>query len=158
MKTFVRTFLWLALVVWLGGLLFFPITAWAAFSTLTDTHAAGTIVARCLGVLHHEGLIAGLVIVILLLLGRGVRAWHTSTMTIGIVITLIMMGLTAFSQFSIIPRMEAYRIAAGGAIDDVPKNDSRHVAFDRLHNTSVNVEEAVMLGGVILVVVFARES
>lgn len=157
MKTFLRTFVWLSLVVWLGALLFFPVTAWAAFSTLADTHAAGTVVAKCLGVLHHEGLVAGFIIVFLLLIGRGVRAYRTSTMIIGVVITLIMMGLTAYSQFSIIPRMEGYRLAAGGAIDNVPRTDPRHVGFDRLHNTSVDVEEGVILGGVILVVLFARE-
>ena len=59
MRTLLRTLVWLAVVVWFGGLLFFPITAWAAFGTIADTHAAGTIVAKSLGVLHHEGLFAG---------------------------------------------------------------------------------------------------
>jgi len=157
MKTFLRTFVWLAVVVWLGALLFFPVTAWAAFSSISDTHAAGTIVAKCLGVLHHEGLVAGFVIIFLLLIGRGTRSFHTSTVIAGIVVALAMMGLTAFSQFSIIPRMEGYRMAAGGAIDNVPKTDPRHVGFDRLHVESVDLEEAVILGGVILVVVLARE-
>lgn len=157
MRIFLRTFVWLAVVVWLGALMFFPVTAWAAFSSLTDTHAAGTIVAKCLGVLHHEGLVAGFVIIFLLLIGRGTRSFHTSTVIAGIVVALAMMGLTAFSQFSIIPRMEGNRLAAGGAIDNVPKTDPRHVGFDRLHNESVDLEEAVILGGVILVVVLARE-
>ena len=66
MRTLLRTLVWLAVVVWFGGLLFFPITAWAAFGTIADTHAAGTIVAKSLGVLHHEGLFAGFLIVLLL--------------------------------------------------------------------------------------------
>jgi hypothetical protein len=157
MKTLFRTIVWLALVVWLGALLFFPITAWAAFSSIADAHAAGTIVAKCIGVLHHEGFVAGGTIVALLALGYFLRAFRMSTMSIGIVVTLLMLGCTAWSQFSIIPRMERDRIAAGGAIDSVPRTDPRHVDFDRLHNLSTDVEEAVMIGGLILVVLLARD-
>lgn len=157
MKTLIRTIVWLALVVWLGGLLFFPITAWASFSTIEDTHAAGTIVAKCLGVLHHEGLFAGCLIVVLLAAGFFLHTFRKSTMSLGMVVTVLMLACTAYSQFSIIPRMEKDRIAAGGAIDSVPKTDPRHVDFDRLHNLSTDVEEAVMLGGLVLLILVARD-
>lgn len=157
MKTLVRTVMWLALVLWLGGLLFFPITAWAAFSSLADTHAAGTIVAKALGILHEEGLFAGCLIVLFLAIGRVTRVYRSSTVAIGMVLTLFMLGCTAYSRLSIIPHMERDRIAAGGAIDNVPKTDSRHIDFDRLHHISEDVEEAVMFGGLILVVVLARD-
>ncbi len=158
MKTFLRSIVWLALIVWLGGLLFFPIAAWASFSTIADTHAAGTIVAKCLGVLHHEGLVAGCVLILFLAVGYAARQFRRSTLIIGVVVTLFMLACTAWSQYHIIPRMEADRIAAGGAIDSVPKSDPRHVDFDRLHRVSTDVEEAVMLGGLILIVVLARDS
>jgi hypothetical protein len=70
--------------------------------------------------------------------------------------TLIMLGLTAYSQYSIIPRMEGYRLAAGGAIDAVPAGDSNRVAFNRLHGVSEKVEEGVLVGGIVLVVLLAR--
>ena len=90
MKTLLRTIVWLALVVWLGGLLFFPITAWAAFSTIADTHAAGTIVAKCLNVLHHEGFIAGAVIVLfgLHLVGWLIKLPVNAGLVIGGVLTM----------------------------------------------------------------------
>ncbi|HEX4038546.1 MAG TPA: hypothetical protein VHX37_10850 [Acidobacteriaceae bacterium] len=157
MKTLIRTIVWLALVVWLGGLFFFPITAWAAFSSIADTHAAGTVVAKSLGVLHHEGLFAGCILVLFIAIGVAARVYRR-TAFIGIAVTLIMLGLTAFSQFSIIPRMEKDRIAAGGAIDSVPPTDPRHADFNRLHHQSEHLEEAVMLCGIILVVVLAREN
>jgi uncharacterized membrane protein len=157
MKTLLRSIVWLALVIWLGGLFFFPIAAEAAFSTLTDTHLAGTIVATCLRVLHHEGLFCGGIIVILLAIGLLLRVYRRSAMA-GIIVTLIMMGLTAFSQFWIIPRMETYRIAAGGAIDAVPATNPNRVGFNHLHHVSVDVEEGVMLGGVILVFLLAHAS
>ncbi|MFP5229946.1 MAG: DUF4149 domain-containing protein [Acidobacteriota bacterium] len=157
MKTLIRTLLWLALIVWFGALLFFPITAWASFSTVADTHVAGTIVRKCLVVLHHEGLFAGGLIVVLLAVGYLTRTFRMSTVSIGVVVTLLMLGCTAWSQFGIMPRMEKDRIAAGGAIDSVPKTDPRHVDFDRLHNVSTDVEEAVMLGGLVLVILVARD-
>lgn len=154
MRTLLRSVVWLALIVWLGGLFFFPIAAWAAFTSLPDTHMAGTIVAECLRVLHHEGLFCGGLMVILLALGRLVRAYRPGVMA-GVIIVLVMMGLTAFSQFWIIPRMETYRIAAGGAIDAVPATNPNRVGFNRLHKVSVEVEEGVMVGGVILVVLLS---
>ena len=155
MKTLIRTIVWLPVVIWIGGLFFFSVTAWAAFSTVPDTHMAGTIVAKCLHVLHHEGLIAGCIVLLFLIVGRmrGVYA-HVKP---ALAITVIMMGLTAFSEFWIVPHMERDRIAVGGAIDNVPPAEPHHADFNRLHNVSVRLEEAVMLGGIVLVVLLSRD-
>lgn len=158
MKTLLRTMVWLALIVWVGGLLFFPITAWAAFSTIADTHEAGTIVAKCLGVLHHEGLFAGGVIVVLLGIGYLARVFRLSTLSLGVPVALLMMAATAWSQYHVIPRMEQDRMAAGGAIDNVPKGDPRHVDFDHLHHVSTDVEEAIIVGGLTLTILVARDD
>jgi len=157
MKTLLRAIVWLALVVWLGGLLFFGVTAWASFSTVADTHVAGTIVSKCLNVLHHEGLVAGVVIVLALAIGYPSRAFRKSTVMLGVVIAVLMIACTVWSQSGIIPRMERDRVAAGGAIDNVPPKDPRHADFDRLHRVSTHIEEAVMLGGVVLVILLARD-
>lgn len=157
MKTFARTIVWLALIIWLGGLFFFPITAWASFGTIADTHAAGTVVAKCLNVLHHEGFFAGIVILLFIGIGLAARAF-ASTAYLAILVTMAMIGLTMFSQFGIIPKMEADRIAVGGAIDSVPKTDPHHADFDRLHRQSEYVEEGIMFSGVVLVVLLAHAS
>ena len=157
MKTLLRAIVWLALVVWLGGLLFFPITAWAAFSTIADTHQAGTIVAKCLAVAHHEGLVAGCLIIVLLAVGHVIGVYRKGV-GIAFVVTAIMLLLTAFSQFWIIPHMERDRLAVGGAIDNVPATEPHHADFNRLHNVSIHLEEAVMLAGVILVVMLSRDN
>lgn len=154
MKTVLRSIVWLAVIVWLGGLFFFPVAAEAAFANVPDTHMAGTIVASCLRVLHHEGLFCGGLLVILIALGQLLRIYRPMAMA-GVVVVLVMMGLTAYSQFWIIPRMETYRIAAGGSIDAVPPTNPNRAGFDRLHKVSVDVEEGVMLGGVVLVVLLS---
>lgn len=154
MKTLVRALLFLLVSIWLGGLLFFPFVAYYAFTTTTETHIAGTIVRKCLLTLHYEGLFAGALIVILLLVAQSIKALPRSVVA-PVAVTLLMLGLTAFSQFSIIPRMERYRLAAGGAIDAVGQDDPNRVAFNRLHVASTNVEKGVMVAGLVLVVLLA---
>jgi hypothetical protein len=150
MKTFVRALILLLIVLWLGGVMFFPIVAATAFSTVSDTHVAGTIVRKCLRILHYEGLFAGTLIVILLLAARRIRA-YTRNIALPVIFALGMLALTAFSQFWIIPKMESYRIAAGGAIDAVAQNDPDRVAFNKLHVVSERVEEGVLVAGIVLV-------
>jgi hypothetical protein len=154
MRTTIRALILLLIVLWLGGVMFFPIVAATAFTYLPDTHAAGTVVAHCLRILHYEGMFAGAVIVLLLLTAQFIKAVPRSVAA-PVVMTLIMLGLTAYSQFSIIPRMEHDRIAAGGAIDAVPASDPNRIDFNKLHGLSEHVEEGVLLAGVILVVLVA---
>jgi hypothetical protein len=154
MKTAIRAIIFLLVVLWLGGVMFFPVVAVSAFGSISDTHTAGTIVAKCLRVLHYEGLFSGALIILLLLVAQTIRALPRSVAA-PVIVTLIMLGLTAYSQFSIIPRMEGYRIAAGGAIDAVPADDPNRVAFNKLHGVSEKVEEGVLLGGIVLVVLLA---
>jgi hypothetical protein len=154
MKTAIRAIIFLLVVLWLGGVMFFPVVAVSAFGSISDTHIAGTIVAKCLRVLHYEGLFSGALIILLLLAAQTIRALPRSVAA-PVVVTLIMLGLTAYSQFSIIPRMEGYRIAAGGAIDAVPADDPNRMAFNKLHGVSEKVEEGVLLGGIVLVVLLA---
>lgn len=156
MKTLIRTVVWLPLVIWIGGLFFFSVVAWAAFSTVPDTHVAGTIVSKCLHVLHHEGLIAGCIVLVFLIIGR-IRGVYGHA-RLAFAITVVMMGLTAFSEYWIMPHMERDRLAVGGAIDNAPDTEQHHADFNRLHNISTKVEEAVLLGGVILIILLAREE
>lgn len=154
MKTAIRAVILLCIIVWLGGIMFFPIVAATAFTYLPDTHAAGTVVGHCLRILHYEGLVSGALIVLLLLVAQAVKALPRSVI-VPVALTLLMLGLTAYSQFSIIPHMERDRIAAGGAIDAVPPNNPYRMDFNRLHGRSENVELAVLFAGVVLVVLLA---
>jgi hypothetical protein len=156
MRTVLRAVILLLIVLWLGGVMFFPVVAATAFSSLTDTHAAGTIVGKCLRILHYEGLFAGTLIIILLLAARRLRA-YVHNVALPVIFALAMLVLTAFSQFWIIPKMEGYRLDAGGAIDSVPANNPDRVAFNKLHGVSERVEEGVLLAGIVLVALIARE-
>src|SRR6185437_16051314 len=116
MRTAIRGIIILLIVLWLGGVMFFPIVAATAFGNLRDVHAAGTVVGHCLRILHYEGIFAGALIVILLLIAQAVRAVPRSVV-VPVVLALIMIGLTCWSQFSIIPRMDHDLAATGGSIE-----------------------------------------
>ena len=159
MKTVLRGSIWLLVVAWLGGVMFFPVVAAVSFGALPDPHAAGTVARLCLVALHQEGLGAGAVIVVLLgltaAIGREEGRWRAAVGPT--TVTLVMLLLTAFSQFSIIPRMERLRLGVGGDINAVAKTHPAREEFDRLHRGSVVVEEGVLVAGLMLVVLLARE-
>jgi hypothetical protein len=129
MKTLLRTLIALSIVVWLGGLLFFPIVAAVSFTHLSDTHTAGTIVGTCLRILHQEGLFAGVLLVVLFVAASVMGIYPRQVLRAPLAMVVVMLALTAYSQFSIIPRMETYRIATGGAIDSVPPSDPNREGF-----------------------------
>jgi Domain of unknown function (DUF4149) len=156
MKIVLRTLILLCMVTWIGAELFFPFVAYFAFTTLTpDTHTAGRIVGACLRVIHYEGLVAGGLLMVLVLLGRRIGIVSLRSLRISLVLLAVMVGLTAVSQFGIIPRMEVYRIAAGGSVDAAAAGDPSRTAFERLHKTSEYVEEAILLCGLVLLGVLA---
>ncbi len=69
MKTLLRTLLYLALIVWLGAEIFFPVVAAITFTVLRpNTHLAGTIVGELLRILHGMGFVSGLVVLALMAL------------------------------------------------------------------------------------------
>ncbi|MDR3734484.1 MAG: DUF4149 domain-containing protein [Acidobacteriaceae bacterium] len=152
MLTTLRSLRLLALIVWLGGLIFFgAVMAHVAFHVLPTKQLAGAVVGGSLRNLHIIGMVCGAVLIATtLLLSRGRRMWVFTG------ITAAMLALTAYSQFSILPRMDADRAAASEITRDctsAPCTD-----FNRLHPLSVRVEEAVMVGGLALVVMLAQRE
>ena len=157
MKIVLRTLLYLSLIVWLGAEIFFPVVAAITFMTLQpDTHTAGTIVGHLLGILHHMGLVCGVVALALLALAPAWGIYKSKTVLAPMILLVLMIGCTCYSQFSIIPEMERDRIAAGGDVNAADPTDASRIDFNRLHVLSERVEEAVLLLGLAVVVLVAR--
>jgi hypothetical protein len=154
MTTFFRVLIMLALAIWLGGLFFFPFMAQIAFSAEASQQAAGVIVGACLITLHELGLACGLLMLVLLIT-ISVRRAVRRTVYPAILLLLIMLSLTAVSQFWVIPHMETYRVAAGGSIALAPVNDPNRLAFEHLHQASVRIEVSVLFLGIALVTALA---
>lgn len=157
MKIVLRTLLYLALIVWLGAEVFFPIVAAVTFMTLQpNTHTAGTIVGQLLRILHGMGLVCGVIALVLLAVAPVWGIYKSKTVVAPMIALILMIGCTAYSHFAIIPAMERDRIAAGGDIDAAEQTNPSRVDFNRLHVVSERVEEAVLLLGLATVILVAR--
>lgn len=153
MRTFARFLLMFSLVVWIGGIIFFSfVVAPALFSLLPSQELAGRIVSRSLGSLHLLGLICGIIFIAATLLAELKRARVLRLLVV------LMILLTAYSQFRITPRMQQIREAVGGSIQALPPQDAGRAAFDRLHEISVIVEGVVLIAGIGLIGLLAGED
>ena len=163
MRTLFHSLVYLVLGLWLGALVFFAaVLAPIAFSQLpplfaapaAGIHAAGMVVGGSLVRLHWIGLFCGLIFLVVSVVARA----HYRTIVPQAVLVLVMMLLTAYSQFSIIPRMDTARDSVGGNVEAVAANNPGRQIFDRLHQRSVHVEVLVLLCGVGALVATAHWS
>ena len=164
MRTLLRSLILLALAIWVGGLLFFgAVVAPIAFGTLmpmfpdpaVGLHVAGTMVRNSLLHLHDIGLFCGAILLLLCIVERVTRSTRRSIAP-QLLLIAVMLGLTTYSQFSVIPRMETLRIKAGSAMAEPVSTDPARVDFNRLHNLSTSLEGIVLLSGLGLIVLYAR--
>ena len=149
--SFLRFLMLLSLVVWIGGLIFFAfVLAPTAFTVLPSTHLAGNVVGRALGKLHWIAIVAGIVFLISSLLYSRMTDGSAHVFALRHVLICLMLALTLFSQFWIIPRMDTLR-AQVGDFAAVPLTNPARMQFDALHVWSTRVESAVLLLGLVVV-------
>jgi len=147
--SFLRFLMLLSLIVWVGGLIFFPVVAQTAFTVLPSTHLAGSVVGRSLGILHWMGIFSGIVFLASSMLYNRLTVGAFRVFAGRHILVCLMLGLTLISQFAIIPRMDALRASVGGDISAVPASESARARFDVLHVWSTRVEGGVLLLGLL---------
>lgn len=155
MSTILRSVEFLCLSLWVGGVVFLSfVVAPGAFSILPGRDIAGTLVSYALGRLHVMGLVCGVVF----LLARLVRLRGLAGFAAPVVLAVILMiALTAVSQFAVSPRMARLRTEMGSVEKTAPQNPLR-VQFDRLHRRSVALETCVLLAGIAGLYLLTREA
>jgi len=155
---FLRFAMLLALVVWLGGLIFFAfVVAPTVFSPglLPTRHLAGEIVGRSLGALHWMGIVSGIVFLISSAVYNRMTVGSARPLAGRHLLIALMLLLTVISQFAISPKMHEMR-AEAGVIDNIPLESPLRMEFDRLHVWSEKFEEAVFLLGLAALFLTAR--
>jgi uncharacterized membrane protein len=155
---FLRFLMLLALVVWLGGLIFFAfVVAPTVFSPglLPTRHLAGEIVGRSLGALHWMGVISGVVFLITSAIYNRITVGNARPLAGRHLLIALMLLLTLISQFAISPKMHALRSEAG-VIDNLTLDSPIRTEFDRLHIWSEKFEEGVFLLGLAALFLTAR--
>lgn len=156
-----RYLMLLALVVWLGGIIFFgAVMAPVLFSVLPNTELAGNVVAPSLKILHAIGLTAGVIFLANFFLNPRRLTANRFTRLVPILV-LLMLALTAISQFYVIPKMERLRPQIAGNTYTSPLPDREKEAqaarqeFDSLHHWSTRLESAVLILGLVALFYFA---
>ncbi len=149
-----------AMVAWIGGLIFFAfVVAPTAFHTLTNPHDAGLVVGGTLRMLHMIGLVGGIAFCL-----ATVWLWLSAevparvSFAIQLALTLVMLLVTAYSQYRILPTMEQDRVVAGGNVEAAAFNNPGRIDFERLHNLSERLEGLVLFCGLGVVYLLSRES
>ena len=145
----------LSLSLWLGADAFLSfVVAPGAFSILGSRDAAGMMVGYSLARLHFAGIFLGL----LFLVARLTRTQDFSSFTTAAALCVVLMVvLTAASQFTVSNRMENLKKQMV-SVQNTPENDPRRVEFNRLHHVSVGYEGAVLLLGFAAMFLLVRES
>ena len=150
-----RFLMLLALAVWLGALIFFPAVAQISFTVLPSTHLAGLVVRNSLIALHWMGFVSGIVFLACSLIYNRLALGRFRAPAMSHILVIIMLALTAISQFRIIPRMDALRLSAG-EIAALPAGNPIRAEFDSLHAWSTRIEGAMLILGLLVLYSVAR--
>ena len=157
--SFVRFLMLLSLVVWVGGLIFFAfVLAPTVFhpDILPSRQLACNVVNRSLGILHWMGLTCGVVFAVTCMIDSRVVYGIAQPFAVRNLLIYGMIVLTLVGMFGIASRMAVLRNEMG-FIDALPNDDVRRMEFNRLHVWSTRVEGTVLVMGLVLVYVTARQ-
>jgi uncharacterized membrane protein len=144
MSTLLRTIEFLGLSLWLGSDVFLSfVVAPGAFRILGSRDQAGAIVGFSLGRMHVIGMACGVIFLLARLIRT--RAW-AGFATPAALCVVLMIALTATSQYTISDKMAALRVQMG-SIQATAADSPLLAEFGRLHRISVSLESGVLLAG-----------
>ena len=154
MGSLLRTVEFLGLALWLGSDIFVSlILAPGAFRLLASRDQAGTIVGFSLSRMHTAGIVCGFA----LLVARIVRTRSIASLVAPpAVCVLVMVLLTAISQYTVSARMAALRVQMG-SIQATAADSPLLAEFGRLHRVSASLEGCVLLLGIAAMYLMIRE-
>ncbi len=154
--TLLRFLSLVALAVWIGGLgVLGAIAAPAVFQTLeahdpsAGREAAGVVFGAIFQQFQPAAWICG-GLLLALFAGRaalGPRPRHTRV-RVWLVVAMLAVSLT--TGLVLVPRMDRIRVEAPGGVTRLPAEDTRRLAFDRLHGLSSSLMLLTLAGGLAL--------
>jgi len=164
---FLRFLMLLALIVWIGGIIFFAfVLAPTLFGVLPTTKLAGDVVNATLGKLHWMGLVSGAIFLICSSLYNWAKHVQLRPFMLSHVFIVLMLTFTVISQFGITPRMRLVRSQLELAqrpdyVPYIPGSTPALIArssaqFNNLHAWSTRFEGGVLFLGLGVVILTAR--
>lgn len=154
MSTFLRAIEFLGLSLWLGSDVFLSfVVAPGAFRILGSRDQAGAMVGYSLNAMHIGGIVCGLIV----LLARLLRTKSFASLaTPAALCVVLMIALTAISQFTVSARLAALRLQMG-SIQATAADSPLLAQFGRLHAISVSLESGVLLAGITAIYLIVTE-
>jgi uncharacterized membrane protein len=155
MTSILRTIEFLALSVWLGSDVFLSfVVAPGAFRVLAPNRdQAGAIVGFSLTRMHLSGIALGIVFLLVRLIRTRSFA---SFVTPAALCVVLMIALTAISQYTVSAKMAVLRMQMG-SIQATGADSPLLAEFSRLHTVSVSLESGVLLAGFAAMYLMVRE-
>jgi Domain of unknown function (DUF4149) len=155
MTSILRTIEFLALSVWLGSDVFLSfVVAPGAFRVLAPNRdQAGAVVGFALTRMHLGGIALGIVF---LLIRMARTRSLASFVTPAALCVVLMITLTAISQYTVSARMAVLRVQMG-SIQSTGADSPLLREFSRLHTISVSLESGVLLAGFAAMYLMVRE-
>jgi hypothetical protein len=150
-----RTIEFLTLSVWLGSDVFLSfVVAPGAFRVLAPNRdQAGAIVGFSLTRMHLGGIALGIAFLLVRLARTRTIA---SFVTPAALCVVLMIALTAISQYTVSARMAFLRVQMG-SIQATTADSPLLAEFSRLHSISVSLESGVLLAGIAAMYLMVRE-
>jgi hypothetical protein len=155
--TALRFLMWLSLIVWLGGIIFFAVLAPNVFAVLPTHQLAGNVVGRMLRILHWMGIASGIIFLASSMIHSRFTTGAAHPFALRHLLLYLMLALTSISQFGITRKMNTLRTSMG-TIDSISPDDPQRIQFNALHAWSTRVEIGVLLSGLIVVYLNSRRS
>jgi len=154
MQNILRTIEFLGLSLWLGSDVFLSfVVAPGAFGVLASRDQAGAIVGYSLTRMHLGGILLGIVFLLARLMRTRTIA---SFVTPAALCVVLMMALTAISQYTVSAKMAALRVQMG-SIQTTAEGSPLLAEFSRLHRISVSLESGVLLAGLAAMYLMVKE-
>jgi hypothetical protein len=135
----------LALMVWIGSVVFLFVTAQALFTALPRELAG-----RATAAIFPRYYLLGGVCAIAAILSALLLGWRAGSfgraLTLEIVLLVIMGGLTLYAGQVLLPEADSIRLSLP-ALEGTPAHETARARFGRLHGESVLLTGAVLLLG-----------
>jgi uncharacterized membrane protein len=144
---FLKFLMLLALVLWIGGIVYFGvIVAPAVFAVLPTHDLAGKVVTRTLANLHLLGIICGVVFLVCSMVLAYVTKGSAQVFAPRHIAIVVMIALTFIAQDVVGAKMNHIKDQIG-VIDNVAATDPQRIEFNRLHVWSTRLEGCILLFG-----------
>ena len=157
-----RSLMLLALITWIGGIIFFSfVLAPTVFTVLPTTKLAGDVVSVSLSKLHWMAYVSGLLFLLASFIHETIAGKHDGNsgeagnkmLWATHLLVIVMLALTWISQSVITPKIRDLRIEMASAQGISTEHRSQ---FDHLHAWSTRAEGGVFFCGLVVIVLTAR--